>query len=247
MSFHPMPRYLMRKHILKKILKEINCEKKELLEIGYGAGEVFNMYQNLGIKIHGYDFSKDAYNYVLQNNKNNSMKLYKQENDIELGKFDILVACEVLEHIKDDKAAVLNWKKYLKKENSYLIISVPAHKNRWDDSDILVGHIRRYESTELKQLLSSCGFDVKKIYTYDFPSNLLLDKIRKKRAIKMIKSDGRGNDLLLDTQKSGLERDNNKIYRFLSNESFLFPLMKFQELFYNTDLGSAYILVSKLK
>lgn len=63
----------------------------------------------------------------------------------------------------------------------------------------------------------------------------------------MIKSDCRGNDLLLDTQKSGLERDNNKIYRFLSNESFLFPLMKFQELFYNTDLGSAYILVSKLK
>lgn len=184
MSFHPMPRYLMRKHILKKILKEINCEKKELLEIGYGAGEVFNMYQNLGIKIHGYDFSKDAYNYVLQNNKNNSMKLYKQENDIELGKFDILVACEVLEHIKDDKAAVLNWKKYLKKENSYLIISVPAHKNRWDDSDILVGHIRRYESTELKQLLSSCGFDVKKFTLMIFHQTYYLIKFVKKEQLK---------------------------------------------------------------
>lgn len=50
--------------------------KKELIEIGYGAGEVFNTYQNLRIKIHRYDFSKDAYNHVLQNNKNSSMKLW---------------------------------------------------------------------------------------------------------------------------------------------------------------------------
>lgn len=48
------------------------------------------------------------------------------------------------------------------------------------DSDILVGHIRRYESTELKQLLSSCGFDVKKFTLMIFYQTYCLIKFVKK-------------------------------------------------------------------
>lgn len=61
----------------------------------------------------------------------------------------------------------------------------------------------------------------------------------------MMKEKQRGKNLLTDTKKSGIDRDENKIYRFLSNEKFLYPIMKFQELFFNTDFGSAYLLVAR--
>lgn len=244
MSFYPMPRYIMRKYILKKILKKINCYQKKILEIGYGAGEVFQMYDKLGLKIFGYDFSEEAKNYCTKLNQGTNLTLFSNEDEIPKNKFDIVVACEVLEHIKEDKQTVISWKKYLK-NNGWIIITVPAHQNRWDKNDILSGHIKRYEKKELEKLFINCGFNIKGIYTYDFPSCTILDRIRSRSAKEMMKEKQRGKNLLTDTKKSGIDRDENKIYRFLSNEKFLYPIMKFQELFFNTDFGSAYLLVAK--
>ena len=80
-------------------------------------------------------------------------------------------------------------------------------------------------------------------YSYDFPSCYLLDPIRALRRKKDIST----IDLYKEecTKRSGIYRDNNQIFRFLSNERFLYPLMKFQELFYKYDWGSAFILACK--
>lgn len=115
MSFYLAPRYLMRRHILEKLLKKLDCKGKKLLEIGYGAGEIFNLYNSLGIKCYGYDFSEEAYQFSLKSNYNIPVTYYLREEDIEKNKFDIIVACEVLEHIKNDKETLLKWKSYLKK------------------------------------------------------------------------------------------------------------------------------------
>ena len=245
MDFHPMPRYLMRKHAIRKILKKLPCKNKDLLEIGYGAGEIFSTYLQSGINCYGYDFSADAYHYAMANIKNNagSITLYKKEQEINERKYDFVVACEVLEHMEDDAQALLDWKSHLKDEGMFLL-SVPAHQNRWDYADISAGHFRRYEKDKLTELLYKSGLQVKVFYTYDFPSCYILDPIRAKRTEKIYSLASNTRTAKEDfTKVSGIKRDQNKFFRLLSNKYLLYPIIKFQELFYKCNLGSAYIIL----
>ena len=249
MSFHAMPRYMMRKNALKRILTRLQKEygKKDLtiLEIGYGAGDIFNLYAELGIKAHGYDFSEKAYQTALQQPavKSGNVVLYTNWEEIPVEKFDFVIACEVLEHIEDDQCELLKWRKYLKSDrNAGMIISVPAHPERWDNNDIISGHFRRYERTGLYSLFKNCKMHIVCLYTYGFPSSLVLDPLRDRRvtpaASQNISKEVR-------TKNSGVERDPSVFIRFLSHRAFWLPIIKFQQLFYKTDLGSAYVLLAK--
>lgn len=246
MGFYPMPRYLMRKHAIEKIIKKIQKDygrkNLKLLEIGYGAGDIFNLYVSLGIEAYGYDFSEKAYQTAMLQPevKEGKVKLFNGWDEIPINEFDIVVACEVLEHIEEDKTELEKWIKYLKiNEKAAIIISVPAHQNRWDNNDIVSGHYRRYETNSLENLFRSCKLRINKLYTYDFPSNLILDPIRSRRLEENAKSDITKEQR---TKNSGVEREESRLIRFLANKQFWRPIIKFQELFYNTDLGSAYIL-----
>ncbi|WP_172637632.1 class I SAM-dependent methyltransferase [Desulfitobacterium sp. PCE1] len=245
MDFHPMPRYLMRKNAIKKILETYDCIDKELLEIGYGSGDMFSVYLDFGFKCYGYDFSEEAYQYVTRNLKETTGRivLLKHEEEITQKTYDFVVACEVLEHIENDVQKLLDWKAYLK-DNGKLLFSVPAHQRRWDYNDVSSGHYRRYEKNELIDVLDKIGFNVCDFYAYDFPSCLILDPIRARSAKKnhqLAGLNGMTKEEL--TKVSGLRRDQNKLFRRLSNQQLLYLVIKFQELFYKSDFGSAYVVL----
>jgi len=250
MKFTAMPRYQMRKNALKKLLKN---QTGRLLEIGYGAGEIFSMYKSLGLRVVGYDFSEMAYEYAMQNYADDSSVCLLQEKPEPKQQFDIVVACEVLEHIEDDMAALREWKMYMK-DTGKLIISVPAHHKMWGANDVYAGHYRRYERIELEKKIKKAGMEIEKIYTYDFPACLLLDRMRDSASDKILREEHveKGKSIRLDvydkeehTKKSGIERKFNPLFLFLAHPFFWKLIIKFEELFYNTDLGSAYILMAR--
>lgn len=249
MSFHVMPRYLMRKnalkHLLKRLQKEFRRKDITVLEIGYGAGEIFNMYVELGLRPFGYDFSEKAQQTALQQPavKNGNVVLYKSWDEIPSANFDVVIACEVMEHIEDDQQELAKWVRYLKpSQQSALIISVPAHPERWDNSDIVMGHYRRYTKQALHNLLNGCHMQIVALYTYDFPSNLILDPMRSSRL-----KDAARQDVCKEkrTKDSGVEREESRLIRLLASPLFWLPIIKLQQLFYRTDLGSAYILLAQ--
>lgn len=235
----------MRKNAIKKILKKYDCMDKELLEIGYGSGDMFPVYMDFGFKCFGYDFSDHAYQYVTKNLKvaTDKIVILKEKEEIYKKKYDFVVACEVLEHIENDVQELLNWKTYLK-DSGKLLISVPAHQRRWDYNDIYSGHYRRYEKTDLINTLNELGLKVQDFYTYDFPSCVILDPLRSARVKRQHLSTGL-NWMTKEelTKVSGLRRDQNKLLRILSNQKLLYLIIKFQELFYQTDFGSSYIVL----
>ena len=102
-KFISMPRYQMRRHALKKLLKKAGAvgSGKKIYEIGYGAGEIFRLYKEMGLRVHGYDFSEYAYKYASQNYQDDQIVLF-QEKPKPQNQYDFVVACEVLEHIEDD-------------------------------------------------------------------------------------------------------------------------------------------------
>lgn len=84
--------------------------------------------------------------------------------DIETGKyffgkrrFDSIVCLNVLEHIKDDVAALANMYALLKPQGR-LILLVPSHKFLYGALDERYGHWRRYSKKPLAENLKDVGF-----------------------------------------------------------------------------------------
>jgi len=77
-------------------------------------------------------------------------------------RFDSVLLSNVLEHIADDRSAVLNFRRVLP-AGGRLVILVPANPALFGSMDEAVGHFRRYTRRALRELLEGCGFTVERI------------------------------------------------------------------------------------
>ncbi|HEU4471614.1 MAG TPA: methyltransferase domain-containing protein [Flavisolibacter sp.] len=69
-----------------------------------------------------------------------------------LGRFDTVIALNVVEHIEDDAAAVRNCCLLLR-PGGRLVILVPAFQLLYNPFDVELGHFRRYNRYSLKKLM----------------------------------------------------------------------------------------------
>jgi SAM-dependent methyltransferase len=102
------------------------------------------------------------------------------------GRFDVVCAFEVLEHLEDDVAALRGWRALLR-PGGRLVISVPAYQCRFGPGDEMVGHYRRYDPDALTRLLERVGFDHVTLHLYGFPlgqlSHTLRDLLARRRGV----------------------------------------------------------------
>lgn len=112
--------------------------------------------------------------------------------------FDLVCAFEVLEHLEDDRAALVTWRRYVR-AGGWLMLSVPAFGHRFGESDRAVGHYRRYEPDELRTLLLDAGFVDPVLRTYGYPHGYALEWARNLIARRR----GRGATMAARTAASG--------------------------------------------
>ena len=86
--------------------------------------------------------------------------------EISGGSIDYAYSLNVLEHIKDDHAAIVELYRCLKPGGRFLVY-VPAFQVLYSQMDTHVGHFRRYRRKPLSQLLQTVGFDVSKAHYVD--------------------------------------------------------------------------------
>lgn len=238
----PYPRFQMRKNLIEEYIKKNKIKGKYLLEIGYGSGYMLPIFSKYFKKVLGFDFSPQAYKLATEINSNNrNITILKNEIDINKNKYDCIVALEVLEHIKDDTKELGKWSKLLNK-HGYLIISVPAKTIKWSESDIAVGHYRRYEKIGLNILVSKY-FHIKTIYSYGFPFNIVLDKLSN----EIWKRNNANKNKIQASKLSGIFRKNGWLLRLITNSIFILPFTYIQKIFLRFDLGSNYLLIARKK
>jgi len=117
-DFEPVEQIPLNKHsIYSKVDKMIEgMNVGSVLEVGCGSGRYLEHLKELGWQITGID---------IQNKGKDFIHIIDVENGFELGqKFDLILACEVIEHIIDTEYFLENLSKHLK-ENGRLIISTP--------------------------------------------------------------------------------------------------------------------------
>jgi SAM-dependent methyltransferase len=91
--------------------------------------------------------------------------------------FDLVGAFEVLEHQADDRASLAAWVRWVR-PGGHLILSVPAHPERFGRADRDVGHFRRYRRSDLEALLTAAGLLKPRVVVYGFPLGFGLEWVR---------------------------------------------------------------------
>jgi SAM-dependent methyltransferase len=80
--------------------------------------------------------------------------------------YDTALLINVLEHLRDDRAAVRKARSELRMDGR-LVIFVPAFELLMSDLDRRLGHYRRYTTGSLRQLLEGAGFTVTALRYYN--------------------------------------------------------------------------------
>jgi SAM-dependent methyltransferase len=239
----PAPRYALRRARLLDLARRL--DRGRLLEVGPGAGALLSDLRALGFSCEALETSEEAFRLAAELNP--GLRIARAPAADWNGAFDALVACEVLEHIEDDRAALEEWRGWLR-PGGHLILSVPAHARRWSATDVWAGHFRRYEGNDLKRLLERAGFAVEELECYGFPLSNLIEPLRiraHRRALRRRTAGG----LPEATAQSGVER---------SLETRLWPLQasapgrllfraafRLQKAFRRRDLGTGYLVVAR--
>lgn len=83
------------------------------------------------------------------------------------GRFDLIYSSNVLEHIEDDLATLIELRDSLVPSTGILILYLPAHQWLFSDLDRHVGHFRRYSKTRLNELIPKAGLKIVQMHYTD--------------------------------------------------------------------------------
>ena len=91
--------------------------------------------------------------------------------------FDLVCAFEVIEHVEDDAAFVVECARHVVPGGA-LLLTAPAGESRFGIADEMVGHYRRYERERFEMLLTAAGLQPTLIWHYGAPFAYVLEFVR---------------------------------------------------------------------
>lgn len=150
---------VVRCEIISDHIKKLNLSREaKVLEIGCSTGINLNMLQNLFSKVEACEYNEVARNYVEENFPINIKPVELPHHlPYENEQFDLILLCDVLEHVKDDKKTLEVIKSKLK-TGGFLFLTVPAHQWLWSYADIASHHFRRYSKNTLQAIVDDAKF-----------------------------------------------------------------------------------------
>ncbi|PKN11027.1 MAG: hypothetical protein CVU70_00930 [Deltaproteobacteria bacterium HGW-Deltaproteobacteria-5] len=144
--------YLLRKRAVEKAMRS---EKKELvLEIGSGISPVLTSWE----KVVYTDLSSSALDMLKKiHGKGQYVVADAMNLPFDDHYFSHVISSEVLEHLEDDKKALMEIARVTKPDGA-LIVTFPHRHFYFSHDDRYVNHYRRYELAEMISLLDEAGF-----------------------------------------------------------------------------------------
>jgi ubiquinone/menaquinone biosynthesis C-methylase UbiE len=80
--------------------------------------------------------------------------------------YDTVICLNVLEHLQDDKTALLNVKRVLARQGRVIEL-LPQDPWNFGTLDRILGHRRRYSTDSLGQLARNCGFEIERPISFN--------------------------------------------------------------------------------
>lgn len=144
----------------KEALKYVT-DRNEILDLGCGVGYGCYILSEKAKRVVGIDDSQETINYAKKHWSRKNVE-YQCKDVFEVkGKYDTVVALEIIEHIRDTKEL---FKKLSEVAKDMLILSVP-HTSRVIKKTASNFHWKHFTEEEIINCLIYAGFKVEKIET----------------------------------------------------------------------------------
>jgi SAM-dependent methyltransferase len=151
------PWWAARAAIVVALLEQLRIlPPATVLEAGCGWGTNLEALEAAGYRVTGLDVSRRVLDRLDRADRQLVEADLSQGLPDHLPAYDCVLALDVIEHLDDDRRAVRQLRRLLKKDGR-LIISVPALPELFSEFDEVQGHRRRYSAQSLRSCLEeSC-------------------------------------------------------------------------------------------
>lgn len=248
LGWAPPLRYLLRRARILRLMARIAAD--DTVEVGCGAGALLDDMSCLGFRAVGLEMSPRALAIAqaLAKHGGGSQTIVDRADPAWAESKGLVCSFDVLEHIENDRQAVAEWVSWLR-PGGWLMLSVPAHRRRWDAGDEWAGHWRRYDREDLVNLLRTSGLSIAHLECYGFPLANLTEWVgartyRKRlaeRAITITRGEASAH--------SGIERaEVMRLFRYLDTvfgRAALRFCIWLQAVTARTDWGSGYLVLAR--
>ena len=209
-----------RRQYILQYLKDFPRNSR-ILDIGSSSGILLNELAEMGFdrnNLYGVDISANAIRNCKENGIENAFVMDAQNITLEQ-KFDVVIASDCLEHLKDDEKALKNWNSLLQADGT-LLVFVPALMALWSEHDVENMHFRRYTKTELETKLKQNGFSISKASYWNFFLFLPIYAVRLLSRLMPAKKSGKAGDLedemKFNTLFYNLINSENKLLKYIN-------------------------------
>jgi SAM-dependent methyltransferase len=156
--------YVGRRRIVLDWLRRLTpAGRPRILDVGCGTG--FNLErlpELLPCEVVGADISADALEFCRSRQLSALVRADAAEPPFLDGSFDVILALDVIEHVRDDARALASLRRLLR-PGGCLMIFTPAFQFLWSEHDTVAHHFRRYTGGELGRKLQAAGFAIEKL------------------------------------------------------------------------------------
>jgi len=145
----------------------MSLQSLKLLDVGAGNGLFLKFFKTHGFDVTGYELEDEL---VANMKKDPDLKgVSISQTDITKTKgrpeYDVVIASDVIEHIKEHELAVKNLWSFVA-PGGRLVITVPAHMHLYGKRDEAWGHYRRYDRRSLLSIVESLESGVLETLTF---------------------------------------------------------------------------------
>jgi SAM-dependent methyltransferase len=148
-----------RRALIWSLLRQVELPSRpRLLDAGCGTGRNLVEFGSLGTAV-GVEPSPDAVEFCHRRGLENVRCAGLEELPFAAGEFDLLLACDVLEHIDDDMGALVELGR-VAAAGAHLVITAPAYQWMWTEHDVQLHHVRRYTLQVMRERLHASGWTV---------------------------------------------------------------------------------------
>jgi ubiquinone/menaquinone biosynthesis C-methylase UbiE len=156
-----------RRDIIFRLIKDYHRDI-EILDTGCSGCALIGFLMPRGFKrLQGVDIDENAIEICRQKRINNVRVASAEKTGFKDQQFDVIIASDILEHIKNEDKALSEWYRILK-PNGNLLIFVPAFKFLWSKHDEINHHYRRYSKSDLIRVLKENGFSIERSSYWNF-------------------------------------------------------------------------------
>ncbi len=142
-----------------------------ILDAGCGTGRNLAEFGRLGAA-EGVDVSADAVEFCHRRGLTGVQQAPLEELPFEDGRFDLILATDVIEHLDDDRRALTELRRVAAR-GAHLVITVPAYQWLWSQHDASMHHRRRYTADQLRRQAAATGWEPE-VETYFYSTVLPL-------------------------------------------------------------------------